>query len=50
MSLIQNFVVTFMQQLGFPETLRINVLVTGCSFIAHIITFLTFHKIGRRRS
>ena len=49
-SFIQNFIVTFMQQLGFPDALRTNVMVTGCSFAVHIITFLTFDNIGRRRS
>lgn len=49
-SFIQNFIVTFMQQLGFPDALRTNVIVTGCSFAVHIITFLTFDKIGRRHS
>ncbi|OHF03673.1 hypothetical protein CORC01_00992 [Colletotrichum orchidophilum] len=49
-SFIQNFIVTFMQQLGFPDPLRTNLMVTGCSFAVHIITFLTFDKIGRRRS
>ncbi|KAH8812932.1 putative high-affinity glucose transporter [Xylogone sp. PMI_703] len=49
-SFIQNFIVTFMQQLGFPDPLRTNLMVTGCSFGVHIITFLTFDKMGRRRS
>ena len=49
-SFIQNFVVTFMEQLGFPDPLRSNLMVTGCSFAVHIITFLTFDKIGRRPS
>ncbi|GJC97784.1 monosaccharide transporter [Colletotrichum higginsianum] len=49
-SFIHNFIVTFMQQLGFPDALRTNVMVTGCGFAVHIITFLTFDKIGRRRS
>ncbi|EOO02646.1 putative high-affinity glucose transporter protein [Phaeoacremonium minimum UCRPA7] len=49
-SFIQNFIVTFMQQLGFPDPLRTNMMVTGCSFAVHIITFLTFDKIGRRLS
>ncbi|KAL4789424.1 hypothetical protein BDV19DRAFT_383133 [Aspergillus venezuelensis] len=49
-SFIQNFVVTFMEQLGFPDPLRSYLLVTGCSFAVHIITFLTFDKIGRRPS
>ncbi|KAM5342504.1 hypothetical protein ACJ41O_013470 [Fusarium nematophilum] len=49
-SFIQNFIVTFMQQLGFPDPLRTNVIVTGCSFAVHIVTFLTFDKIGRRHS
>ncbi|KAL3442723.1 general substrate transporter [Aspergillus insuetus] len=49
-SFIQNFIVTFMQQLGFPDPLRSNLIVTGCSFAVHIITFLTFDKIGRRPS
>ncbi|KAK6221181.1 putative high-affinity glucose transporter protein [Colletotrichum tabaci] len=49
-SFIQNFIVTFMQQLGFPDALRTNVMVTGCGFAVHIITFLTFDKIGRRWS
>jgi hypothetical protein len=49
-SFIQNFIVTFMQQLGFPDALRTNMLVTGCGFAVHIITFVTFDKAGRRRS
>jgi MFS transporter, SP family, sugar:H+ symporter len=49
-SFIQNFIVTFMQQLGFPDALRTNVMVTGCGVAVHIITFLTFDKIGRRMS
>lgn len=49
-SFIQNFVVTFMEQLGFPDPLHSNLMVTGCSFAVHIITFLTFVKIGRRPS
>ncbi|KAL3484125.1 major facilitator superfamily domain-containing protein [Aspergillus germanicus] len=49
-SFIQNFIVTFMQQLGFPDPLRSNLIMTGCSFAVHIITFLTFDKIGRRPS
>lgn len=49
-SFIQNFIVTFMQQLGFPDSLRTNVMVTGCGFAVHFITFLTFDKLGRRRS
>ncbi|KAF7530686.1 hypothetical protein PCG10_000195 [Penicillium crustosum] len=49
-SFIQNFIVTFMQQLGFPDPLRTNVLVTGCSFASHIITFITFDQLGRRWS
>lgn len=49
-SFIQNFIVTFMQQLGFPDPLRTNMLVTGCSFAVHFITFVTFDKVGRRWS
>lgn len=49
-SFIQNFIVTFMQQMGFPDPLKTNVLVTGCSFVCHIITFVTFDKLGRRNS
>lgn len=49
-SFIQNFIVVFMQQLGFADSLRTNVLVTGCGFAVHIVTFLTFDKMGRRRS
>ena len=47
-SFIQNFIVTFMQQLGFPDALRTNVIITGVSFAVHIVTFLTFDKLGRR--
>ncbi|TQN64666.1 Maltose permease MAL31, partial [Colletotrichum shisoi] len=47
---MSNFIVTFMQQLGFPDALRTNVIVTGCGFAVYIITFLTLDKIGRRRS
>ncbi|KAI9041219.1 putative high-affinity glucose transporter [Aspergillus affinis] len=49
-SFIQNFIVTFMQQMGFPDPLQTNVLVTGCSFVCHFITFITFDKLGRRNS
>ncbi|KAM0541014.1 hypothetical protein ACHAPJ_013414, partial [Fusarium lateritium] len=49
-SFIQNFIVTFMQQLGFPDALQTNMMITGCSFAVHIVTFLTFDKIGRRHS
>ncbi|KAK9318772.1 general substrate transporter [Lipomyces orientalis] len=49
-SFIQNFIVVFMQQLGFSDSLRSNVLVTGCGFAVHIITFITFDKMGRRLS
>ncbi|KAJ5461405.1 high-affinity glucose transporter [Penicillium daleae] len=49
-SFIQNFIVTFMQQLGFPDPLRTNLLVTGCSFACHVLTFITFDKLGRRWS
>ncbi|CAG8015705.1 unnamed protein product [Penicillium salamii] len=49
-SFIQNFIVTFMQQLGFPDPLKTNVLVTGCSFACHIFTFVTFDQLGRRWS
>ncbi|KAK9319698.1 monosaccharide transporter [Lipomyces orientalis] len=49
-SFIQNFIVTFMQQLGFPNALRTNVMVTGCSFAVHVVTFLKIDKVGRRRS
>jgi len=36
-----------MQQLGFPDPLKTNVLVTGCSFACHVITFITFDQLGR---
>lgn len=49
-SFIQNYAVTFMQQLGFQDSLRSAIMVTGCGFAVHIITFLTFDKIGRRKS
>jgi hypothetical protein len=49
-SFIQNFIVTFMQQLGFPNAFETNVLVTGCAFAVHFITFITFDKVGRRNS
>lgn len=49
-SFIQNFIVTFMQQMGFPDPLQTNVLVTGCSFVCNFITFITFDKLGRRNS
>ncbi|GMF78951.1 unnamed protein product [Aspergillus oryzae] len=49
-SFIQNFIVTFMEQLKFPDPLRTNLMVTGCSFAVHIITFFSFDKIGRRYS
>ncbi|KAK9235045.1 general substrate transporter [Lipomyces kononenkoae] len=49
-SFIQNFIVVFMQQLGFADSLRTNVLVTGCGFAVHCVTFITFDKIGRRQA
>ena len=49
-SFIQNFIVTFMEQLKFPDPLRTNLMVTGCSFAVHIITFFSFDKVGRRYS
>ncbi|EXJ87773.1 hypothetical protein A1O1_04700 [Capronia coronata CBS 617.96] len=49
-SFIQNFIITFMQQLGFPNAFETNVLVTGCSFAVHFVTFITFDKLGRRNS
>ncbi|GAB1202662.1 hypothetical protein APSETT445_001283 [Aspergillus pseudonomiae] len=49
-SFIQNFIVTFLEQLKFPDPLRTNLMVTGCSFAVHIITFFSFDKIGRRYS
>jgi SP family sugar:H+ symporter-like MFS transporter len=39
-----------MQQLGLPDPLRTNLLVTGCSFACHVLTFITFDKLGRRWS
>ncbi|KXH64258.1 hypothetical protein CNYM01_13280 [Colletotrichum nymphaeae SA-01] len=50
MPFTQNLIVAFTQQLGFSDPLRTNLMMTGCSFAVHIITFLTFYKIGRRRS
>lgn len=49
-SFIQNYAVTFMQELGFQDTLRSAIMITGCGFAVHIVTFLTFDKIGRRTS
>jgi SP family sugar:H+ symporter-like MFS transporter len=49
-SFIQNYAVTFMQQLGLVDSLRNSVMITGCGFAVHIITFLTFDKMGRRNS
>ncbi|KAF3387206.1 High-affinity glucose transporter [Penicillium rolfsii] len=47
-SFINNFIVTFMKQLGFADPLKYNVIVIACGLVANIISFYTFDKIGRR--
>lgn len=47
-SFINNFLVTFMSQLGFSDPLKYNVIVFACGLVANIISFYTFDKLGRR--
>ncbi|CAI7656241.1 unnamed protein product [Penicillium manginii] len=47
-SFINNFIVTFMKQLGFSDPLKYNVIVIACGLVANVISFYTFDKIGRR--
>lgn len=47
-SFINNFIVTFMKQLGFADPLKYNVIVIACGLVANVISFYTFDKIGRR--
>jgi SP family sugar:H+ symporter-like MFS transporter len=49
-SFINNYIVTFMEQLGFENSLRWNVIVTVCGLATNFISFYTFDKIGRRVS
>ncbi|KAL2857358.1 general substrate transporter [Aspergillus pseudoustus] len=47
-SFVNNFIVTFMTQLGFADPLKYNVIVFACGLIANMISFYTFDKLGRR--
>lgn len=47
-SFINNFIVTFMEQLGFPDPLKSNVIVQTCGLVANLISLYTFDKLGRR--
>lgn len=49
-SFINNFIVTFMKQLGFADPLKYNVIVIACGLVANVISFYTFDKLGRRIS
>lgn len=49
-SFINNFIVTFMKQLGFADPLQYNVILIACGLVANVISFYTFDKIGRRIS
>ncbi|KAF5856437.1 hypothetical protein ETB97_007329 [Aspergillus alliaceus] len=48
--IIQNYILAFMEPLQFPDPLRTNLMVMGCSFAAHIKTFFSFDEIGCRYS
>ncbi|KAE8385101.1 hypothetical protein BDV23DRAFT_176516 [Aspergillus alliaceus] len=48
--IIQNYILAFMEPLQFPDPLRTNLMVVGCSFAAHIKTFFSFDEIGCRYS
>lgn len=39
-----------MQQMGSPDPLKTNVLITGYSFVCYFITFVTSDKLGSRNS
>lgn len=47
-SFINNFIVTFMKQLGFADPLKYNAIVIACRLVAIVIPFYTFDKISRR--
>lgn len=49
-SFINNYIVTFMRQLGFQDPLKSNVIVTVCGLAANIISLYTFDRVGRRTS
>ncbi|KAB8268089.1 hypothetical protein BDV30DRAFT_231031 [Aspergillus minisclerotigenes] len=49
-SFIQNYAVSFIQRLGFHDTRRTAIMVIGRGFRVHVITFLTFDKMGRRNT
>ncbi|CAG7960184.1 unnamed protein product [Penicillium olsonii] len=49
-SFINNFIVTFMKQLGFADPLKYNVIVLACGLVANVFSFFTFDKVGRRSS
>ena len=49
-SFINNFIVTFMKQLGFADPLKYNVIVLACGLVANVFSFFTFDKVGRRIS
>lgn len=44
---MNNFIVTFMKQLGFADPLKYNVIVIACGLVTNVISFYTFDKIGR---
>ncbi|KAK9428002.1 general substrate transporter [Lipomyces doorenjongii] len=47
-SFVNNYVVVFMQQLGFKNALSSNVIVIGCGWAANVFCFYMFTRIGRR--
>ncbi|KAK9235055.1 hypothetical protein V1525DRAFT_435052 [Lipomyces kononenkoae] len=47
-SFVNNYVVVFMQQLGFNNALSSNVIVIGCGWAANVFCFYMFSRIGRR--
>ncbi|CAG8030867.1 unnamed protein product [Penicillium nalgiovense] len=49
-SFINNFIVTFMKQLGFADPLQYNVIVLACGIVANLVSLFTFDKLGRRSS
>lgn len=49
-SFINNYIVTFMEQLGFQNVLRSNLIVIVCGVAGNFISVFTFDKVGRRVS
>ncbi|KAJ5609116.1 hypothetical protein N7528_009683 [Penicillium herquei] len=47
-SFVNNFLVTFMEQLGFSNPLKYNVILSACGIVGNCISFYTFDKLGRR--